>query len=87
MPVFCRDFPLASYPVSSAPVPPFARCRTFRAQPPLQFYLRAIASQPWSDVSIITYAHRPGTVNPTFSALEMIQRTGLLGPNVVMHKV
>lgn len=57
------------------------------AQPPLQFYLRAIASQPWSDVTIITFARNPAELNPTFAALEMMNRSGLLGPNVAMHKV
>lgn len=56
-------------------------------QPPLQFYLRAIASQPWSDVTIITFALDPVELNPTFAALEMMQLSGLLGPNVAMHKV
>lgn len=62
-------------------------CSGFFSQPPLEFYLRAIASQPWSDVSVITFSRRPDTVNPTFAALEMMQRSGLLGPNVVTHKV
>ncbi|CAM9853944.1 unnamed protein product [Scytosiphon promiscuus] len=55
-------------------------------QPPLQFYLRAIASQPWSDVTILTYCPLPEQLNPTFAALEMMQHAGMLGPNVVTHK-
>lgn len=53
----------------------------------MQFYLRAIASQPWSDVTIITFSLNPKDLNPTYAALEMMQRSGALGPNVVMHKV
>lgn len=55
-------------------------------QPPLQFYLRTIASQPWSDVTILTYTSTPDQLNPAFATLEMMQRTGVLGPNVVTHK-
>ncbi|CAM9663704.1 unnamed protein product [Scytosiphon promiscuus] len=55
-------------------------------QPPLTFYLRAIASQPWSDVTILTFSLTPEKVNPAFTALEMMQQTGMLGPNVVTHK-
>lgn len=57
------------------------------AQPPLQYYLRVIASQPWSDVAIITFALDSEELNPTFAVLEMMQLSGALGPNVAMHKV
>lgn len=56
-------------------------------QPPLQFYLWVIGSQPWSDISIVTFAPGPVQTNPTVASLEMMQRTGMLGPNVVIHKV
>ncbi|CAM9677107.1 unnamed protein product [Scytosiphon promiscuus] len=55
-------------------------------QPPLQFYLHVIASQPWSDVTILTSGSRPHLLNPTYVALQTLQQTGLLGPNVVLHK-
>ncbi|CAN0342498.1 unnamed protein product, partial [Hapterophycus canaliculatus] len=55
-------------------------------QPPLQFYLHAISSQPWSDVTILTFSPTKEQLNPTFAALEMMQQTGLLGPHVVTHK-
>ncbi|CAM9853875.1 unnamed protein product [Scytosiphon promiscuus] len=55
-------------------------------QPPLQYYLRAIASQQWSDVTILTFSTTPEDLNPTFAALEMMQRTGMLGPHVTTHK-
>lgn len=72
---------------------PLARARLlfaahiYATQPPLQFYLWAIASQPWSDVSIITFSPNPKELNPTFAALETMQLSGLLGPNVDVHKV
>lgn len=56
-------------------------------QPPLQFYLRAIASKPWSDVTVITFAHKAAELNPTFAALEMMEHSGLLGPKVSFQKV
>ncbi|CAM9527243.1 unnamed protein product [Hapterophycus canaliculatus] len=55
-------------------------------QPPLEFYLRAIASRPWSDVTILTFSLEPEELNPTFAALEMLGQTGMLGPNVTAHK-
>lgn len=62
-------------------------CTANMPQPPLQFYLWAIASQRWSDVSIITFSPNSKELNPAFAALEMMQLSGLLGPNVDVHKV
>ncbi|CAM9683830.1 unnamed protein product [Ascophyllum nodosum] len=51
-------------------------------QPPLQFYLKAIKSRQWFEVSIITYASSNGLLNPTYTALEAMNQQGQLGPNV-----
>lgn len=78
-------------PTESPPPPPLHRHapRVLRimVKPPLQFFLEAIATEPWSDVSILTFADEEAHVNPTFTALQLFQRTGLLGPNVAVYKV
>lgn len=56
-------------------------------KPPLQFFLGAIASAQWSDVSIITSLPGKALINPTFTALELLHEAGLLGSNVTLHKV
>lgn len=55
-------------------------------KPPLQFFLDVIASKAWSDVTVLTFAP-PNFTNPTFTALRLLNGSGMLGPNVVLHNV
>ncbi|CAN0065728.1 unnamed protein product, partial [Laminaria digitata] len=54
-------------------------------QPPLQFFLDVIASKAWSDVTILTFSNKPQFTNPTYTALRLLNGSGILGPNVVLH--
>lgn len=56
-------------------------------QPPLQFYLEAISIQPWSKISVITYATNKNLLNPTFVALMDMNTRGQLRPNITMYQV
>jgi len=56
-------------------------------KPPLQYFLEAIASKPWSDVTVVTFAKKDEWLNPAFSALNVLNRSGVLGPNVSLFKV
>ena len=56
-------------------------------QPPLQFYTKIIANKQWDDISVLTYAKTDELINPTYTALEEMKATGILGPNVKFFKV
>lgn len=56
-------------------------------QPPLQFYLDVIANQPWSDITVLTYAKKEDLINPTYSRLQSMSAKGLLGKNVNFYMV
>ena len=56
-------------------------------QPPLEYYLRVISSQPWSKVSILTSGGKYRLLNPVYVALKNMTITGQLGPNVILHHV
>lgn len=56
-------------------------------QPPLQFYLDVIANQPWSDITVLTYATKEDLINPTYSRLQAMAANGLLGKNVNFYIV
>ncbi|CAN0262035.1 unnamed protein product [Ascophyllum nodosum] len=55
-------------------------------QPPLQFYTKIIANKQWDDISVLTYAKTDELINPTYTALEEMKATGILGPNVKFFK-
>lgn len=62
-------------------------CSPVFPQPPLEFYLLAIASQKWEKITILTAASQPEQLNPSYLALETMARSGVLGENVVSFKV
>lgn len=53
----------------------------------MQFFLEVITSRKWSQVLIITAAHHDFELNPTFSVLEVMADSGILGPTVKIMKV
>lgn len=63
-------------------MPPLNSSDATFPQPPLQFYLDTIANQPWSEVSVLTFAETEELVNPTYSRLQEMKTEGLLGENV-----
>ena len=56
-------------------------------KPPLEFFLDAISSKVWSNVTILTYSKVPSALNPTYKALGLLNSAGMLGPNVDLHHV
>ncbi|CAN0420266.1 unnamed protein product [Ectocarpus fasciculatus] len=48
-------------------------------QPPLQFYLKVLATRPWSNISVLTNARIQRELNPTFGVLQELDKQGLLG--------
>lgn len=56
-------------------------------QPPLEFFLRAMGTHKWDDVTILTSLGSPAAPNPTYSALEALNGAGVLGSNVRLFHV
>lgn len=48
----------------------------------LDYYLAAIGNRNWSSVTVLTHSERKEEVNPIFLLLDMLAKSGALGPNV-----